>query len=241
MNKLSNFQIDKIMDNFLKENLGKVELTENQLYETKEIFNNLMLDEANKNKTLKDQESLITDIMVGFSFGETKERLVRAHSSNKHMNFFDTVMEEGQSDKVQEALFRNGISTDVLRGIKAGKEINISVDTEKGKVEIKGQIHPSPDGENDENDFFEIWLNGNVIYSWDRYAFDDIDFGYTDFEEVEYEPEPPKEQPKTKSGKPRKGIYLATIINSNGEEATMERTSRGQIIYRAKNGRFTKK
>lgn len=246
MSILSDLQIDKIMEDFLKKNSGKIDLTQNQIYETKEIFKSVMLDEVNINKNYLEQESLITDIAIGFSFGETKERIFRAHSTNKHMNFFDNFMEEGQASKIQSVLNEKGISTEVLRGIKAGSPFDFSVEHPNGHIEISGYICPSPDGENDENDFFEIKINGEVVYRWDKYSFgdvyfNDVDFYEPDFEEPKIEEPVPKEQPKTKSGKPRKGTYLGTIISSSGETITKEITSKGQVVHRDSRGRFAKK
>ena len=50
-----------------------------------------------------------------------------------------------------------------------------------------------------------------------------------------------KPEPLTKSGKQRKGAYIATIVSSEGEKVTAEKLSNGQIVYRGSNGRFIKK
>ena len=132
--------------------------------------------------------------------------------------------------------------------MKPNVDIDITRDLGGDTIEIKGKINPSPDSESEQDDFFEIYLNGKKIYEWDRNGFDEVeevdDFGTDDIYEPDSDYEPSEERIAklyTKSGKLRKGVYIATIEKSNGEVITKELTSKGQIIYRDAKGRFTRK
>lgn len=234
MSKLNENEVNFIINKFIEENSGIIEITENQIFETKELFNSLMNEKVNSQKTKLEQESLISDILIGYSYGEKKDFMFRQHSDNKHMNYFDIFLSEGESKKIQSALYKNGIPTDILKGIKK----NIPFDITKDGIQIIQEISDNGEGSPTISKF-EIYSDGKLIYKWTQdleYEEDD----YIDYDYYEKEEKIP-EQPKTKSGKPRKGIYLATIINSEGEKITQEKISNGRIIYRDAKGRFTRK
>lgn len=241
MEIFNRMQVNQIIDEFLQENEGLVELSESQIADTIDVYNSVMTEKVNATKTKDEQISLIHDILTGFSYNETKDRLLRAHSDVKFLNFFDNFLDEGESEKVYNAIKSRGLSTEILRGIKPNVDINIKMNSGKDVVEISGKINPSPDGDNDQDDFMEIKVNGNTIYRWTRDFTDFVDYDESHFEPDEhYEPEPIK-APKTKSGKPRKGIYLGTIITSSGDIITEEIMSNGRRVLRDSKGRFTKK
>lgn len=245
MKVLSNLEVSKTIDEFMERNLGKAELSLNEVEEIKDMFNILMKDEMNINKSVFEQKSLIEDLAIGRSYGETVEKLIRSHSSNKHMDFFDTFLGEGEAGKIQEVLYKNGLSAGVLRGIKAKKEISITTKTDNGVVEVRGKIEPSPDGTNSQDDFFEILLNGKVIYSWtpDYTLVDLLDFE----EEYADEAEPQEQQPKKikipsiEKAEGQKTVKKVTEITSDGTERVYQYhyTTKGNLSVRiTENGKF---
>lgn len=245
MDILSNLEVNRTIDEFIERNLGKVELSLNEIEEIKDIFNVLMKDEMNSNKSVFEQKSLIEDLAIGKSYGETTERLVRSHSSNKHMDFFDTFLGEGEANKIQEVLYKNGLSTSVLRGVKAKKEIYISTKTDVGLVEVRGKIEPSPDGTNSQDDFFEVLLNGKAIYSWTPdYTLVDL----PEFEEEHFDESEPQESqnrklkvPSVEKSEGQKTVKKVTEITSEGDTITYQYhyTKKGNLAVRiTKNGKF---
>lgn len=225
MSKLSNLRVNQILTEFADNN-PQIELTESQIQDTVDLFDILMNEKVNQSKNLWEQEALVTDIAIGYSIGEPTDLIFRQHADNKHLNYFDVFLEQGEADKIQKALLKHNISTDVLKGIKKNVDFDVTV----GNVRI---VQTMSDGEDTSPtiESFEIYKDGELIYKWtpDEY----------------YRPEPevetPKELPPTKSGKPRKGIYLGTIISSDGDNVTIEKFKNGRTVYRASNGRFTKK
>lgn len=238
MSKLSIFKVNQILTQFADEN-PQIELTESQIDDTKILYDRLMNEKVNQTKNVWEQEALITDIAIGLTMGESTDLIFRQHADNKHLNYFDVFLENGEADRIQKVFQKHGISTDVLKGIKK----NIDFDVTIGNIRVVQTMSDEEDT-SPTIDSFEIYQNGELIYKWSPDEFweeedEDIyepDEYYTHSEEAVSIVVPP-----TKSGKPRKGIYIATIISSEGDIITEEMTAKGQIIYRASNGRFTKK
>lgn len=245
MKILSNLEVDKIIDEFLERNSGKADLSLGKIEEVKDMFNLLMKDEANKNKNIFEQKSLIEDLAIGKSYGETTKRLVRSHSSNKHMDFFDTFLGQGEADKILNILSKHNLSPSVLSGVKAKKEINISTETEEGLVEVKGKIEPSPDGTNSQDDYFEILLNGKVIYSWvPDYILVDLPEHLDFFGETEQQEEDENKKikvPNIETSDGQKTVKKVTEVSSNGDKLSYDYyyTKKGNLAVRiTKNGIF---
>ena len=238
MSKLSTLKVNQILTQFADEN-PQIELTESQISDTQILYDRLMNEKVNQTKNVWEQEALVTDIAIGLAMGESTDLIFRQHADNKHLNYFDVFLEAGEADRIQQALQKHGISTDVLKGIKKNVDFDVTIGNVRVVQTMSDEEDTSPT-----IDSFEIYQNRELIYKWspDEYWEEDDDI---------YEPNPyytaPTEEvvsrvaPTTKSGKERKGIYIATIISSEGDTVTKEMTSKGQIIYRASNGRFTKK
>ena len=247
MAKISNLKVNQVINKFIDEN-PQFSLNSDKVKDIKDLFDKLMNERSNITKNEWEQEALITDIATGCAYGESADLIFREHSDNKHMSFFDNFLEEGEANKISKILSEYELPTEVLRGVKPNIDINFERSFGNDTVEIKGRINPSPDGESEQDDFFEIWLNGKRIYEWNRNKFEEMEEKNDVKVEDIYEPDsyykPSKEKTLnlfTKSGKERKGTYLATIKKSNGEVITKELTSKGQIVYRDSKGRFTRK
>ena len=247
MAKISNLKVNQVINKFIDEN-PQFSLNSEKVKDIKDLFNKLMNEQSNITKNEWEQEALITDIATGCAYGESADLIFREHSDNKHMTFFDNFLEKGEADRISKILSEYGLPTEVLRGVKPNVDIDITRDLGGDTIEIKGKINPSPDSESEQDDFFEIYLNGKKIYEWDRNGFDEVeevdDFITDDVYEPDNDYEPSEDRIAklyTKSGKLRKGVYIATIEKSNGEVITKELTSKGQIVYRDSKGRFTRK
>ena len=241
MSNLSNLKVNQILTQFVEEN-PQIELTESQIQDTIDLFDRLMNEKVNQTKNLWEQEALVTDIAIGYSIGEQTDLIFRQHADNKHLDFFDNFLNYGETKKIKKILKENNLPSSILKGLKPNQEIHLVPEYNGDKIEIKGNITFSPDGEKEQNDYLEISMNGKIIYSWHRNAIDEnVIFDDIDFEPDEYYEPEPIEPPPTKSGKPRKGIYLGTVISSNGDNVTIEKLTNGRTVYRASNGRFTKK
>lgn len=239
MLKLSKLKVNQILTQFVNEN-PQIKLTESKIQDTVDLFDKLMNEKVNQSKNLWEQEALVTDIAIGYSFGEQTDFIFRQHADNKHLNYFDVFLEQGEAEKIQKALLKYNISTDVLKGIKKNIDFDIVID----KIRI---VQTMSDGENTSPtiESFEIYKDKKLIYRWGADEFLEKEYNNTDSKFDEYyrqesKVEIPKEPPPTKSGKRRKGIYLGTVISSNGDKVIIEKLTNGQTVYRASNGRFTK-
>lgn len=234
MSKLSNAEVNRILAEFAENNPDK-ELTENQIQTTIDLFNRLMNENVNKNKNLAEQESFVTDIAIGLTIGETPEFIFRQHSDNKHLNYFDIFLAEGETDKILKALEENSIPTDVLRGLKRNEDFDVTI----GNVRIFQKVAYDENG-SISIEKFEIYKDGKLIYEWipyneDEYDYDDMDFEFDEYYRTEPKFEAPKEQPKRKDGKPRKSIYVGTIVTSNNIviEKSYDKLGRRRLQYAA--------
>ena len=243
MSKLSNMQINEILTEFANNN-PQIELTENQIQTTVDLFNRLMNEKVNKNKNLWEQEALVTDIAIGLTLkpkGETPDFIFRQHSDNKHLDFFDTFLAYGETKKIEEMLKEYNLPSDILKGLKPNQEIDFVKKYDKNVIEIKGNITFSPDGEKEQNDYLEIYLNGENIYSWHRNPINEnvvnnnINSEPYEHNNQEFEDKAPKEQPKRKDGKPRKSTYIGKIVTSNNIiiEESYDRLGRRRLQYAA--------
>lgn len=238
MSKLSTLKVNQILTQFADEN-PQIELTESQIADTQILYDRLMNEKVNQTKNAWEQEALVTDIAIGLTMGESTDLIFRQHADNKHLNYFDVFLGAGETDNIQQAFQEHGISTDVLKGIKKNVDFDVTI----GNVRV---VQTMSDGEDTSPtiESFEIYSDGKRIYKWSPNE------PYEEEDEVDepdaYYDEPtekiaPIVAPPTKSGKPRKGTYIATVITSFGEIVTKEMTSKGRIIYRSVDGRFTNK
>ena len=238
MSKLSTLKVNQILTQFADEN-PQIELTESQIADTQILYDRLMNEKVNQTKNAWEQEALVTDIAIGLTMGESTDLIFRQHADNKHLNYFDVFLGAGETDNVQQALQEHGISTDVIKGIKK----NIDFDVTIGNVRV---VQTMSDGEDTSPtiESFEIYSDGKLIYKWTPYKhLEEEDEEYDINAHYEYLKEQEALRPNsiTKSGKQRKGIYIATVVSSEGDKVTVEKISNGRIVYRDSNGRFAKK
>ena len=238
MIKLSNLKVNQILTKFADEN-PQIELTESQIADTQILYDRLMNEKVNQTKNAWEQESLITDIATGLAIGESPELIFREHADNKHLNYFDVFLRKGESEKILQIFDEYGISTDILKGIKKNVPDDYTIDGVRVVQEISDDPNVSPYIIN-----FEIYKDGKRIYKWipnDIAEEEDEEYDINAHYDYLKEQEALRPNPITKSGKRRKGIYIATVVSSEGDKVTAEKISNGKIIYRDSKGRFAKK
>ena len=244
MKKLNRLQVNNIISQFLDEN-PFIELEEIDIIDTIDLFDRVMIEKVNQSKNEDEQEGLITSILIGKSIGESNDLIFRKFSDNKHLNYFDVFLKEGESKTIQDILKQYNISTDVLKGIKKNVPFDTTIETEVGTVRVVQELSVF-DNTSPEITFFGIYLNNKIIYKYDpeKIIGDELVSGemsfYEDFK-LDFKNAKPKKAQLTKSGKPRKGEYLGRFIDSSGNITTVERFKNGQIVYRGALGRFVHK
>lgn len=161
-----------IIDKFLSEpqNNGRYTFPDSDRPKLYQTYRNLMSENVNKDKTVWEQESLITDIILGRNSlrdgdqPESWDRIYNDHSDNKHLSYFDYALGEGERDRIINALAKNGISTEVLKVIRRNMDFD-SPDSSNPSVHQKmGQT------ENGSPQVEEFWVeyNGKRIYEFSR-------------------------------------------------------------------------
>lgn len=161
-------QVYEIIENTLQENSQALTLSETDKYKTYTTYKQLMYEKVNINKTIEEQEDLITAIIIGRNTlngkgeVETWNRIFTEHSDLKHLSYFDNFLREGETDKIIAALKKHGLSTEVLRGVKANQNITTTIDG----VTVHQEVGIDDEGYKYVS-YFSIKYNGKTIYEYD--------------------------------------------------------------------------
>lgn len=164
MKILSEVQVQKEIRKVLEENPEALSLNLKQEAEASDIFYELMKEQVNKNKDLELQKSMVSDIVTGLSRKETRTDLFKRYGDNRHLEYFDNVLEKGASREILEALNRNYIPSEVLKGIRRDTPYNEYVKGYKG-VKVIQEIE-KPEGTSPFVVYFAIEKDGKIIYEW---------------------------------------------------------------------------
>lgn len=205
-----------------------------------EVFNALMGEEARKYDTMADNETLLHDLLE-MRFGEeqaTNFQMMSAYGDNKHLGYFDMVLQEGESDYIASILAENNIPTSVLKGISASvPHEGVPIELPDGRmVQIYQDVEkPSPDDSPIVTNF-EIYVDGQRIYSWSKRASRE-----TIFKKTTRKYNITKEQ--FEMAKIGSTVSSRTVISNKGkyrEEIWKTSTGKAAIRRRDAKGRFMK-
>lgn len=107
------------------------------------------------------QEAIISDIMIGYGYGESDATIYRRWSENKHESFFQNFMYQGAFEDIVSVLNNLGYTDSALRGLRYNQDNVIYSDDGNIKVEINWSTdkNSSPYIED-----FLISYMGRVIY-----------------------------------------------------------------------------
>lgn len=199
-------------------------------------------DESNVQKYNKNQQySLLDDIVSGNELGETEQELFRHHGSQKHLNYFDNFLADGQSDAIVDAIHRYGGSADVLRGVKPYKSQQFKAPSDP-RFEIYQEWTKGDDGSSPVLLFFEVRFNGQVIY---RFTPDVGGRGITPIEPKKWLERLKRDLEEQGKYRNAQTLQRTPIFTSSGEKLTEESflTSKGNVGTRTRgaNGRFVKR
>lgn len=172
----SNEQLYEMIDEWIADNrhMDLQGVSVDAIDDVVEVFNALMGEEARKYDTMADNETLLHDLLE-MRFGEeqaTNFQMMSAYGDNKHLGYFDMVLQEGESDYIASILAENNIPTSVLKGISASvPHEGVPIELPDGRmVQIYQDVEkPSPDDSPIVTNF-EIYVDGQRIYSWSKRA-----------------------------------------------------------------------
>lgn len=231
-------QIYEYLNKWWESNKDLISFNNEKVVKTADMFKKLMSEKNNSTKTVDEQLSMLTDIAYGFAINENENATFNRYADNKHLNYFDIFLEEGERSRITEALNKANISTDILKGIKKNIPYDASSTTEDGRlVRVVQETEPP----SNTISYFAIYVDGVMVYSWDRSfggyddnpydgIFDDEDYFDEDTVKITYSIN--EAQKKTKSE------YVKTY-NFGGDDVIHERhTKSGRTIYQDSKGRF---
>lgn len=202
-------------------------------------FNRLM-SESNRAKDTKGDNITLLHNLLEMRLDTEQKRpaseseMFRQYGSNKHMNYYDIFLKQGEADKIQEVLSSYGISTDVLKGISRKQDFE-SPTTENNGHKVKINQIIGNDGGSYYVEEFEIIIDGKTVYKWTREVNASVAKLYGEsVKELEL---------KIKYAKTSKTIATRTV-NTPKRKYTSElfKTSKGNIATRRRgaDGRFIK-
>lgn len=251
MRQFTDFEVYAQLKKWEAENGGT--LTENDYQRIIDIYGRVINDEANKTKGKLEQESMITyladsvqaqmDKGVNAEMDKTWTYIENHFSDNKHFEFYRNFIGDSATKQLQKTIIDNKLPSSILRGIKAKVFIHQEVVVDGNVIDITGYFDPSPDGAEDNRNFFIIRKNGDIIFNWEANAEEDNiipTYNLSDEELDELESrrrEIEKRRNTTKQGKPTLSKYIKSYIIGN--DIIQERlTSNDRVIFQNKKGRF---
>lgn len=252
MRQFTDFEVYAKLKKWETENEGT--LTENDYERIIDIYGRVVNDDVNKTKGKLEQESMITyladsvqaQIDKGASeskINETWTYIENHFSDNKHFEFYRNFMGDEATRQLQKTIMDNKLPSSILRGIKAKVSIHQEIVVDGNVIEITGYFDPSPEGAEDNRNFFTIIKNGDVIFDWNADVEEDNVVEYRRLSEEELDilkkqaEERKRRRNTTKQGKPTRSQYVTTYFV--GEEIIQERiTRKNQTIFQDRRGRF---
>lgn len=239
MEILSEFQVQKEIREVMEMNKEQISLTIGQEAEASEIFFNLMKEKVNSKKDIEMQKSMVSDIVIGLSRGEKSKDFERRYGDNRHLEYFNTVLEEGAAGQIIEALRNNNLPTDILKGVRRDTPYNEFVKGYKG-VRVIQEIE-KVEGTSPFVSYFAIEKDGNIIYEWkpsERYVhIYDIEDDEIPYEEMQ---ENKVRVPKQKETDGQKTVKRVTEnTSSTTRRIDFYYTKKGNLCRRIiENGKF---
>lgn len=238
----SDEQLHEMIEDWIEDNrhMNLQGVSASSIDDVVEVFNALMGEEVRKYDTMADNETLLHDLLE-MRFGEeqaTNFQMMSAYGDNKHLGYFDMVLQEGESDYITSVLAENNIPTSVLKGLSASvPHEGVPIELPDGRiVQIYQEVEkPSPDDSPIVTNF-EIYVDGQQIYSWKKRASRD-----TIFKKTTRKYNITKEQ--FEMAKVGSTVSSRTVISNKGkyrEEIWKTSTGKAAIRRRDTKGRFMK-
>jgi len=138
--------------------------TPKQEKEIKDMFNQLMQQNVNRNLSNFNQQTLLEGIYESFANGDDYFQAFNFRSDNKHMQGYDNLLKKGEAKRIIDILNSYGLGADVLKGVPLFTPFDNFIDDNK-EVYVKEEIE-RPDGESPYVPLFEIYYKGVLIYQW---------------------------------------------------------------------------
>ena len=223
MEELTRKEAYKIINQYIKDN-GSIRV---DMYGRDNLYNDylsLMKENVNKNLDKQNQGSILTNIMsqidtaVEVSPEIAARSAVNDMSDVKYLDYYNKFIYEGAREDIIQALHDNGLSTNVLAGVRLHQIGHNHFDTSQGRVDVYQEYEVDENG-NMISPFilieFKITLNGREIFSVANQDKKEL------FERI-------KQVTSKQTSKSGKSILERVLVdNETGEEYRMWRTKRG--------------
>lgn len=252
--KLTEAQLNDTISEYMTDN-SWLNLTQEEISRTKKIYHLLENENNMIQKTLDETKSAVTgiinDIINSRSNPQVTDTVMyNRFSDNKHMNYFDIFLQEGERGNITEALQGYNIPTEVLKPIRKmtdytstpefinGQYVQIIQETEK---DDDGYVYVS---------YFAILVDGEPIYQFranknimsENMRKNFLETAQNMFDEGFEEFNIGETIKSRKVTTPDYSYVEETFANKEGDVKTRRRYAKGTIIDGVKvGGRFIKK
>ena len=173
--KLTDYEKRKILTEFLEQN--GIDFTDKEYKRILRLYDDIMVDPINANKTKAGQESALTAIAIDVKVRNitSDEKIFIENTSYKHISYFDIFLAEGEADNILKILKEYNIPPDVLRGVRLnlpmeGDNISFERENKNGK-KVKDNVKLTQTIIKDQNSSpyigeFVIEYKGKIIYKF---------------------------------------------------------------------------
>ena len=112
-------------------------------------------------------QSVVTDIAEGIAKGESVEAQVRNYYKSSYLSYFDNILGQGETDKIERALVDNNLTSDIFTGLKKDLDHDYKTTVNGNEIRIVQKVQKI-NGQSPVVTDLTVYLNGEEIYSYHK-------------------------------------------------------------------------
>lgn len=162
---LSEFEIMQEIQEVMSNNPQAISLNDKQIQKIKDIYYSLTGEKSTQKKTKQDQLDMISAITIEVNAHQRDDVIYNRFADNRHMNYFDEFLGDGERAKIQKALQEYQLPTELLRPIRKNVDYDNTTMYNGKKVTVHQKTDIDDDGYRYVSEF-EIYVDDELIYSF---------------------------------------------------------------------------
>lgn len=162
---LTEMELDAAIQQLIDDNPMAISLNAKQVKEIKDMYYRLSNENRTKAKNRDEQLSMVSAIGIAVNDHTDANAIYNRFADNKHMSYFDEFLADGERGNIQEALTRNKLPTDILKGIRKNTDYTGDFNINGNLVVVNQVTDVDDDGYRYVSEF-TITVNGEEIYNF---------------------------------------------------------------------------